>query len=32
MQHHTKEENPGRGAREPAVLFNIICPPLKLKA
>lgn len=27
---YTKEENPGRGALDPAILFMMICPPLRL--
>lgn len=30
--HHTNDENPGNGARDPAVLFMINCPEFKLIA
>lgn len=26
----TKDENPGKGARDRAILFMIICPPFRL--
>lgn len=28
--HHTKDENPGKGARDPAELLITICPEFKL--
>lgn len=30
LKAQTKEENPGKGARDLAILFMIICPPFRL--
>jgi hypothetical protein len=30
QQYHTKDEKPGRGARDLAMLFMMICPPFRL--